>query len=86
MKRRIELARAAHDELSMRHRCHLLNVPRSSAYYISQQGIDNADLMNEIREIYERRPFKGYKRITDDLVDLGYLVNHKGVYRLMKAA
>jgi putative transposase len=33
-----------------------------------------------------RRPrvAQGYKRITDDLKDLGYAVNHKRVYRLMK--
>ena len=84
MKRRIALARIAHKELSTRHRCELLSVPRSSAYYVAKQGTDDADLMNEIREIYEPHPFKGYKRITDDLIDLGYIINHKRVYRLMK--
>jgi putative transposase len=40
--------------------------------------------MNEIREIYAVRPFQGYRRITLDLKDLGYEVNHKKAYRLMK--
>ena len=30
------------------------------------------------------RPCKGYRRIKWDLRDLGYNVNHKRVYRLMK--
>lgn len=40
--------------------------------------------MNEIQDIYAKRPFQGYKRIADDLKDLGYQINHKRVYRLMK--
>jgi putative transposase len=40
--------------------------------------------MNEISNIYAKRPFQGYKRITDDLQDLGYAINHKKVYRLKR--
>lgn len=40
--------------------------------------------MNEIQDIYRLRPFQGYKRITQDLKDVGYLVNHKRVYQLMR--
>ena len=40
--------------------------------------------MNQIQDIYGLRPFQGYKRITRDLKDLGYSVNHKRVYRLMR--
>src|SRR5260370_36375520 len=85
MKSRMKLARDIKSDLSMRHRCSLLSVPRSSAYYQStKQNADEADFLNEIREIYERHPFKGYKRITDDLVEQGYVINHKRVYRLLK--
>ncbi len=45
---------------------------------------DSVTLMNEMREIYAKHPFKGYRRITDDLKDQGYTLNHKKVYRLMK--
>lgn len=85
MKRRIDLARSTSDGLSIRHRCQLLSVPRSMIYYQHlNRDSDATNLMNEIREIYERHPFKGYKRITDDLVDKGHKINHKRVYRLMK--
>src|SRR5271154_6785024 len=85
MKRRLEIARDTNNDLSMRQGCQLLSVPRSMIYY-KHLNRDNstAGLMHEIRETYERHPFKGYPRITDDLVDKGHRVNHKRVYRLMK--
>ncbi len=85
MKRRAELARGAYRNLSVRRRCFLLGLNRSTVYYqAANRNINTVDHMNEIQEIYARYPFKGYKRITDDLNDHGYLINHKRVYRLMK--
>lgn len=85
MKRRINLAREVKSILSIRCRCSLLNVPRSTVYYKAEPSdVDDTDCMNEIREIYERHPLKGYKRIRDDLADKGYIINHKRVYRLMR--
>ncbi len=85
MKRRAELARGAYRNLSVRRRCFLLGLNRSTVYYqAANRNINTVDHMNEIQEIYARYPFKGYKRITDDLNYHGYLINHKRVYRLMK--
>lgn len=85
MKRRAELARGAYRNLSVRRRCFLLGLNRSTVYYqAANRNINTVDHMNEIQEIYARHPFKGYKRITDDLNDHGYLINHKRVYCLMK--
>jgi putative transposase len=85
MKRRIELAKENIDNLSIRCRCLLLSLTRSTVYYAStNNSVNDVDHMNEIREIYEQYPFKGYKRIADDLSDKGFVVNHKRVYRLMK--
>ena len=71
--------------LSVRQKCEILGVNRSHLYY-KPKPIDDHEvtLMNEIQDIYSKRPFQGYKRITDDLKDRGYEVNHKRVYRLMK--
>ena len=85
MKRRIEMVKAGYHTLGLRSRSLLLGVTRSHVYY--QPVVANAltiTLMNEIRDIYSLRPFQGYRRITDDLKDKGYVVNHKRVYRLMK--
>jgi len=74
--------------MSLRSACAVLQVNRSQQYY---QPISSADkdmndvtLMNEIQDIYAKRPFQGYKRITQDLKDMGYVVNHKRIYRLMQ--
>jgi len=46
--------------------------------------INDVDLLNLIRDIWERRPFYGYRRITKELNVNGQLVNRKRVQRLMK--
>jgi putative transposase len=58
----------------------------ASSCYVKPQPVpqDTVTIMNEISDIYSVRPFQGYRRITLDLKDSGYEVNHKKVYRLMK--
>lgn len=77
----------AKETLSLRRQCELLGVNRSSLY--SQKKaikVDDAQLLNEIRDIWERCPFYGYRRITDELRVQGLNVNHKRVQRLMVEA
>jgi putative transposase len=46
--------------------------------------IDDVDLLNAIRDIWERYPFYGYRRITKELrANAGLRVNRKRVQRLM---
>lgn len=42
--------------------------------------------MNNIREIYEKMPFYGYRRITVKLREKGLCLNHKKVQKLMASA
>lgn len=74
--------------MSLRSACAVLGVNRSQQYYQPSISADKENLevtlMNEIQDMYALRPFQGYKRITRDLKDLGYGVNHKRVYRLMQ--
>jgi len=42
------------------------------------------DLLNEIRDIWTKYPFYGYRRITKELKFFGVKVNHKRVQRLMR--
>ena len=85
MKERQELVKSGHQDLSKRSRAKLLDVNLSGCY-VRPKSIadDTVTIMNEIREIYGMRPFQGYRRITWDLKDLGYPINRKKVYRLMK--
>lgn len=71
--------------LSARRKAQLLAVNRSSIYY-QTKGIsaDKVTLMNEIRSIYENKPFFGYRKIKAMLNRQGYGVNNKRVLRLMQ--
>jgi putative transposase len=75
------------NEVNLKRQCKLLDVPRSSMYYEPKSTIkDDADILNEIRDIYHETPFYGYRRITVELRKRGLVVNHKRVQRLMLAA
>jgi putative transposase len=41
-------------------------------------------IMNAIDKLYTKRPFYGVRRITEDLMIPGMIVNHKRVHRLMQ--
>lgn len=72
-------------ELPKRHRCELLEVPRSSAYYQSKStSEEDLRLMRLIDEIHLELPFYGSRRIRDELDTRGHSVNRKRVQRLMR--
>ena len=67
----------------------MLHVPHSSYYYQphtdpEKQRIDQ-NVKDEIVDIYMEKPFYGIRRITAELQQKGYKVNHKRVCRLRKA-
>lgn len=65
--------------------CELLGLNRSTLYYKEKRvGIDDIELLNTIRGIWERYPFYGYRRITRELRSKHKIkVNRKRVQRLM---
>jgi putative transposase len=84
-ERRLEWVDATHAELSLRRQCELLQVNRSTLYYKAREAdIDDISLLNEIRDVWERYPFYGYRRITKELQAKGYHVNRKRIQRLMR--
>lgn len=69
----------------MRRCCELLRLNRSTLYY-EEKGleIEDVELLNVIRDAWERYPFYGYRRITKELREKqGIIVNRKRVQRLM---
>ena len=63
-------------------------LPRSTYYYYTKQRNDE-DKYSEVREqittiYHENRGRYGYRRITAELHNRGYVINHKTVQRLMK--
>lgn len=77
--------------LSICKACRLHGLSRS-AYYKLKNRPETAhpeteadiDLKNQILEITQRFPEYGYRRVTREVKDRGYLVNHKRVLRIMQ--
>ena len=71
----------------MRKLCALLGLNRSSLYYKGKMPEhDDIELLNMIRDIWEKRPFWGYRKITRELRKDNCHVNRKRVQRLMSNA
>ncbi len=73
-------------KLPISRQCLALDISRSSAYR-KPAGVsaDDIDLMRKLDELHLRRPFKGSRRLRDDLWDnYGLHVNRKRVQRLMR--
>lgn len=87
-EKRQVLIEQEHEKLSIRKQCELLGVNRSTLYYKENAlSIDNIELLNLILDVWCRRPFYGYRRITKELrATLGKKVNRKRVQRLMNKA
>ena len=85
-QQRRELIEAGAENLSVRRCCELLAINRSTLYYEEKPaGIDDIDLLNLIRDVWERYPFYGYRRITEELRNNhGIEVNRKRVQRVMR--
>lgn len=84
-EQRRQLVDVAPNELSIRRCCELLGVNRSTLYYKEKPAdIDDIELLNIIRDVWERYPFFGYRRITKELRNNHQIkVNRKRVQRLM---
>jgi len=73
-------------KLPVSRQCVALNISRSSAYR-NAAGVsaEDIDLMRKLDELHLKRPFKGSRRLRDDLWDNhGLQVNRKRVQRLMR--
>lgn len=74
-----------HPQLSVEKQCALLAINRSSFYYKpAPSPQDDVTLMNEIMDIWQKRPFYGYRKIHATLRRADWLVNRKRVQRLMR--
>lgn len=79
------LVDVGHPQLSVRRQCELLDLNRSSLYYVAAaESADNLRLMRLLDEEYTRHPFLGSRRMTEWLVRQGEAVNRKRVQRLLR--
>ena len=84
MKERISMVKQSH-VISVTTQCKLLDVNRSSVYY-RPRPVSDTDLMlmGQIDKIHVAHPYKGSRRVRDDLEDQGMVVNRKRIQRLMR--
>lgn len=66
--------------------CRLLGLARSSVYYECSDAVSEQDLslMRLLDELHLKYPFLGSRRLKDELVKRGHVVNRKRVQRLMR--
>jgi putative transposase len=71
--------------LSVRQQCALVGLARSSWYYQPHgETAENLEVMRMLDEQYTRTPFYGIRRMTAQLRQQGYAVNHKRIGRLLR--
>jgi putative transposase len=71
--------------ISINRQCELLEVNRSSFYYVPQEASSyNQELMKLIDKQYTETPFYRVPRMVDYLRDLGYRINPKRIRRLYR--
>ena len=73
-----------YQRLSVRQQCELVEIHRSNLYYQPRPKADDSILMNKVHELWLKRPFYGYRRITQALKWEGHRLNYKRILRLMR--
>ncbi len=77
--------KTARGKLSIAKACELMDIARSSLYYLPMEADADIWLMNLIRDIWLQYPFYGYRKITKELyVVHHHTINAKRVFRLMQ--
>ncbi len=72
-------------EMTLEHQCELIDLARSSFYYVPWEWDETAlEIMRDIDEEYTRRPFRGKRTMCDYLRDRGYNIGVKRTRTLMK--
>jgi putative transposase len=71
-------------DLSIKRQCELLGLTRSVYYYKPIQNEEDEKYKKLIFEVYIKRPFYGYRKITKALKKDGHEVNRKRILRLMQ--
>lgn len=84
VKERKSLVESEHS-LSIRRQTELLEINRSSLYIKPLgESKENLDLMAQMDRLYTQDPTLGVLGMQDELLDLGWTVNHKRIRRLLR--
>jgi putative transposase len=73
------------EEYPVQSLCEVLSLPRSTFYHQQKDKIGDGELLDAIEEIIMRKPYYGYRRVTQQLKRNGHVVGETRVRRLLKA-
>lgn len=76
-----ELVESELKEISLTRQCELLNISRSSLYYIPKTDEDEIAIKNQIQAIYEAIPIYGYLKVHRQLLEDGFNVSPNTVHK-----
>ena len=79
------LVEALRDDYSVHQICETLGFNRSLLYYHPKSDPSEEVLGEEIEKLCARYPKYGYRRITQMLLGMGYIIGYRRVARLMKS-
>lgn len=73
-RQKLELIEKGIDSLTVKRQAELLNISRSSIYCQPTVNLENIRIMEIIDRIYTKHPFKGSRRIRNDLIKPPYFI------------
>ena len=74
-----------HPKLGVKRQCELLDLARSSAYYVAKEAdAETLALMRRIDELFTQSPFYGSRQMRRALAREGWCVSRKRIQRLMR--
>jgi transposase InsO family protein len=73
-------------QISITRACTTLELSRDSYYKWKNKEVqtDDSEILRTIKEIAEEFPFYGYRRITKEMQNRGFCINHKKILGIMK--
>ena len=74
----------AEQQMSERHACEVVDVPRSTVRYQPQGQAEDAETVDAVRDFAYRFPQHGYRHIAALMRREGYTINHKRVERIWR--
>ena len=84
IQQRKNLIEVAHPVLSIVKQCELLDLSRSTYYYVPcPESAENLKLMRVLDELYLDDPSKGARLLHQDLLEKGFIVNIKKLLNII---
>lgn len=74
------------NDLSIKVKCEIIALSRSVYYYrsVENESTEKKEILTFIKDLFEKRPYFGHRRIHQDLIEAGYKIGKDRVLEYMK--